>query len=160
MGLFNKKELERITELKEMVEKLEKSNSELTNKLNDANAEISKIKRDNRSYDDLERTEDYIKINRKRLEDLRSEIREKYDYIEMLKAEEENMEKQVENTLVAVESGTFDFHYYYEDSIKYEEKLREIKEEQKEMVKYQLAVEHFVQWHVNGSYKKGEIKSI
>ena len=158
MGLFNKKELERITELKEMVEKLEKSNSELTNKLNDANAEISKIKRDNRSYDDLERTEDYIKINRKRLEDLRSEIREKYDYIEMLKAEEENMEKQVENTLVAVESGTFDFHYYYEDSIKYEEKLREIKEEQKEMVKYQLAVEHFVQWHVNGSYKKGEIQ--
>ena len=35
MGLFNKKELERITELKEMVEKLEKSNSELTNKLNE-----------------------------------------------------------------------------------------------------------------------------
>ena len=156
MGLFNKKELERIAELKEMVEKLEKSNSELNDKLNKANDEILKIKKDNKSYDDLERVEDYIELNRRRLEALRSEIREKYDYIEMLKAEEENMERQVENTLVAVESGTFDFHYYYEDSIKYEEKLKEIKEEQKEMVKYQLAVEHFVQWQVNGSSRKGE----
>ena len=156
MGLFNKKELERIAELKEMVEKLEKSNNELNDKLNKANDEILKIKKDNKSYDDLERVEDYIELNRRRLETLKSEIKEKYEHIEMLKTEEINMEKQVENTIVAIESGTFDFHYYYEDSIKYEEKLKEIKEEQKEMVKYQLAVEHFVQWQVNGSSRKGE----
>ena len=156
MGLFNKKELERITELKEMVAKLEKSNNELTNKLNDANAEISKIKKDNKSYDDLEKTEEYIKRNRRKLEDLRSEIKERYEYIEMLKIEEENMEKQVENTIVAIESGTFDFNYHYEDSQRYEEELKRIKEEQKEMVKWECAIEHSVQWQVNGSSRKGE----
>ena len=155
MGLFNKKELERLAELKEMVEKLEKSNNELTNKLNDANAEISKIKKDNKSYDDLERVEDYIELNRRRLEALKSEIKEKYDYIEMLKAEEENMERQVENTIVAVESGAFDFNYHYEDSQKYEEELKRIKEEQKDYIKYEMATEQ-VAWTVNNSSNKGE----
>lgn len=155
MGLFNKNELERIVELKEMVEKLEKSNSELTNKLNDANAEISKIKKDNKSYDDLEKTEEYIKRNRRKLEDLRSEIKEKYEYIEMLKTEEENMEKQVENTIVAMESGAFDFNYHYEDSQRYEEELKRIKEEQKDYIKYEIATKQ-VAWMVNNSYNKGE----
>lgn len=155
MGLFNKKELERIAELKEMVEKLEKSNNELTDKLNNANAEISKIKRDNRSYDDLEKIERCIKINNEELEKIKNTIKETNEHIEALRTEETNMEKQVENTLVAVESGNFDFHYHYEDSIKYEEKLKEIKEEQKEMVKWELAIKQ-VRWEVNGSINKGE----
>ena len=74
----------------------------------------------------------------------------------MLKIEEENMEKQVENTIVAIESGTFDFNYHYEDSQRYEEELKRIKEEQKEMVKWECAIEHSVQWQVNGSSRKGE----
>lgn len=154
MGLFNKKELERITELKEMVEKLKKSNSELINKLNDANAEISKIKKDNKSYDNLDSVEKCIKINNKKLKDLKNTIREKNEYIYALEVETEKIEKQMENTIVAVESGTFDFHYHYEDSIKYEEKLKEIKEEQKEMVKWELATKQ-VDWLVNNSINKG-----
>ena len=64
MGLFNKKELERITELKEMVAKLEKSNNELTNKLNDANAEISKIKK---KIQELEEEKETILNKNKRI---------------------------------------------------------------------------------------------
>lgn len=158
MGLFNKKELERIAELKEMVEKLEESNNELTNKLNDANAEILKIKKDNRSYDDLDRVEKCIKINNKKLKDLKNTIREKNEYIYALEVETEKIEKQMENTIVAVESGTYNFNYHYEDSAKYEEELKRIKEEQKEMVKWELATVHFVQWYIGESYKKGEIQ--
>lgn len=149
MGLFNEKELERIAELEEMIAVLEECNSEME-------SELTVLRECKKNYNNLEEVEMYIEIKNEELSKLRKDIIEEQKYLRELKAEESRIEEKIDDSMNLMEYGLFDFHYRYEDSQEYEEKLKEIKEEQRDMVRCELAVEHFVNWHINGSYKKGE----
>ena len=176
MGLFNKKELEEIARLKKEIKKMQEENKRLENKISNSDYVYNSLKSSydflNNLYGNLTDIKSKIRdaetelMNKKdKIRNLDSSIKEKKDVINCLNTEmkdtEEGYKKLLEdseNIMYVVDSGTYDFHYHYEDSKKYEERLKEIKEEQREMVKYQLAVEHFTKWHINGSYKKGEIQ--
>ena len=168
MGLFNKKELEEIARLRKEIEELSSMNNKFVSKVNELEKENKKLFQYKYMYiknKDLEDVENKIYKAKDKMEDLDKAIKDKRDVLNCLNEELENEEKKYkeflndsENIMSVIDSGTYDFHYHYEDSERYEERLKEIKEEQKEMVKDQLAVEHFTQWHVNGSYKKGEIQ--
>ena len=168
MGLFNKKELEEIARLRKEIEELSSMNNKFVSKVNELEKENKKLFQYKYMYiknKDLEDVENKIYKAKDKMEDLDKAIKDKRDVLNCLNEELENEEKKYkeflndsENIMSVIDSGTYDFHYHYEDSERYEERLKEIKEEQKEMVKYQLAVEHFTKWHINGSYKKGEIQ--
>ena len=168
MGLFNKKELEEIARLRREIEELSNMNNKFVSKVNELEKENKNLFKYKYMYiknKDLEDVENKIYKAKDKMEDLDKAIKDKRDILNCLNEELENEEKKYkeflsdsENIMSVIDSGTYDFHYHYEDSERYEERLKEIKEEQKEMVKYQLAVEHFTKWHINGSYKKGEIQ--
>ena len=168
MGLFNKKELEEIARLRKEIEELSSMNNKFVSKVNELEKENKKLFQYKYMYiknKDLEDVENKIYKAKDKMEDLDKAIKDKRDVLNCLNEELENEEKKYkeflsdsENIMSVIDSGTYDFHYHYEDSERYEERLKEIKEEQKEMVKFQLAVEHFTKWHINGSYKKGEIQ--
>lgn len=168
MGLFNKKELEEIAKLRKEIERLSSMNNNFVSKVNELEKENKKLFQYKYMYiknKDLEDVENKIYKAKDKMEDLDKAIKDKRDILNCLNEELENEEKKYkeflsdsENIMSVIDSGTYDFHYHYEDSERYEERLKEIKEEQKEMVKDRLAVEHFTKWHINGSYKKGEIQ--
>ena len=130
MGLFNRRELERIAELEKMVRELEKELKLVHLGIDE------KIKCKKNEMRELENE------HKHRMQQLKDEYKKQLDFNE--------------NAIVAIESGLYECHYCYEDSTKYEKKLDEIKEKQRDMVKWGDAVKHFVDWHINGSYKKGE----
>lgn len=168
MGLFNKKELEEIARLRREIEEISNENNRLKNKvieLNNYNLELSSYKYKYIKNKDLDDVISKIEKGKEKIERMNKAIKDKRDVLDSINTEMKNTEEgykklleDSENIMYVVESGTYNFHYHYEDSERYEERLKEIKEEQKEMVKYQLAVEHFTKWHINGSYKKGEIQ--
>lgn len=168
MGLFNKKELEEIARLRRELEEISNENNRLKNKvieLNNYNLELSSYKYKYIKNKDLDDVISKIEKGKEKIERMNKAIKDKRDVLDSINTEmkdtEEGYKKLLEdseNIMYVVESGTYNFHYHYEDSERYEERLKEIKEEQKEMVKFQLAVEHFTKWHINGSYKKGEIQ--
>ena len=168
MGLFNKKELEEIARLRKEIEEISNENNRLKNKvveLNNYNLELSSYKYKYIKNKDLDDVISKIEKGKEKIERMNKAIKDKRDVLDSINTEMKNTEEgykklleDSENIMYVVESGTYNFHYHYEDSERYEERLKEIKEEQKEMVKYQLAVEHFTKWHINGSYKKGEIQ--
>lgn len=162
MGLFNRRELERIAELEKMVNDL-KGELEIHQGMN---KEIGYKKHElNQLTEDIEYKRALLSSRESRLENLSKEVEEKANLLnsinnEIKESEERYQEhlKESENIVVVVESGTYEYRYHYEDSSKYEEKLKDIKEKQKYMVQYGNAVEHFVNWCISGSYKKGEIQ--
>ena len=168
MGLFNKKELEEIARLRREIEEISNENNRLKNKvieLNNYNLVLSSYKYKYIKNKDLDDVISKIEKGKEKIERMNKAIKDKRDVLDSINTEMKNTEEgykklleDSENIMYVVESGTYNFHYHYEDSERYEERLKEIKEEQKEMVKYQLAVEHFTKWHINGSYKKGEIQ--
>lgn len=163
MGLFNKKELERIAELEKMVKDLKGELNEIHQGMN---KEIGYKKHElNQLTEDIGYKRAILSSRESRLENLSKEIEEKAILLnsinnEIKESEERYQEhlKESENIVVVIESGTYEYRYHYEDSSKYEEKLKDIKEKQKYMVQYGNAVEHFVNWCISGSYKKGEIQ--
>ena len=168
MGLFNKKELEEIARLRREIEEISNENNRLKNKvieLNNYNLELSSYKYKYIKNKDLDDVISKIEKGKEKIERMNKAIKDKRDVLDSINTEMKNTEEgykklleDSENIMYIVESGTYNFHYHYEDSERYEERLKEIKEEQKEMVKCELAVEHFTKWHINGSYKKGEIQ--
>lgn len=168
MGLFNKKELEEIARLRREIEEMSNENNRLKNKvieLNNYNLELSSYKYKYIKNKDLDDVISKIEKGKEKIERMNKAIKDKRDVLDSINTEMKNTEEgykklleDSENIMYVVESGTYNFHYHYEDSERYEERLKEIKEEQKEMVKCELAVEHFTKWHINGSYKKGEIQ--
>ena len=168
MGLFNKKELEEIARLRKEIEEISNENNRLKNKvveLNNYNLELSSYKYKYIKNKDLDDVISKIEKGKEKIERMNKAIKDKRDVLDSINTEMKNTEEgykklleDSKNIMYVVESGTYNFHYHYEDSERYEERLKEIKEEQKEMVKYELAVEHFTKWHINGSYKKGEIQ--
>ena len=168
MGLFNKKELEEIARLRREIEEISNENNRLKNKvieLNNYNLELSSYKYKYIKNKDLDDVISKIEKGKEKIERMNKAIKDKRDVLDSINTEMKNTEEgykklleDSENIMYVVESGTYNFHYHYEDSERYEERLKEIKEEQKEMVKCELAVEHFTKWHINGSYKKGEIQ--
>lgn len=168
MGLFNKKELEEIARLRKEIEEISNENNRLKNKvieLNNYNLELSSYKYKYIKNKDLDDVISKIEKGKEKIERMNKAIKDKRDVLDSINTEMKNTEEgykklleDSKNIMYVVESGTYNFHYHYEDSERYEERLKEIKEEQKEMVKCELAVEHFTKWHINGSYKKGEIQ--
>lgn len=201
MGLFNKKELERIVELEKQVKELEKKNLELDTELVYAKKTVEEIR--NGVH---EETNKQIKENEKILKQLENEIINKRkdalfysDWakdekdrlhattiklnivneekegvlkdVNELKNQLDNLVKEEENAMKLIDMNAFEFTYHYEDSAKYEEQLKELKEKQKFMMSYDTdafiqlipskydgvggVVNHFdVEWMWKCDYKK------
>lgn len=164
MGLFNRRELERIAELEKMVKDLKGELNEIHQGLNkEIREKENKIQR--LASDIHHKQTISLPYCENRLENLSKEVEEKTNLLnsinnEIKESEEKYQEylKESENIVAVIESGTYEYHYHYEDSSKYEEKLKDVKEKQRYMVQYGNAIEHFVNWHINGSYKKGEMQ--
>ena len=184
MGLFNKKELERIKELEEIVKRLEMKNLELgteleyskktindiykdiDEELNDKKNELEKL--NNKTFEAHEREMKYygeISIKKEIIQNLEDMIKEKEFLKQSLENEVKGLEKTYDDLLsngkkieMIAETGTYSFHYHYEDSQKFQKELEEIKDEQKRLVSWEMAVEHTTNWTINGSSRQGEIQ--
>ena len=177
MGLFNKKELERIAELEQIVKGLEKELQEskkiVEDIYNDADENLSKKRREiillnNEVIEAKKRTEKYLKETREKKENVKQlemVLNEKITKKEYLENEIESLEKTYDNMveenkgiMMVAETGTYNFHYHYEDSQRFEKELEDVKYEQKRLVKWEMAVKHTTNWTVNGSSRQGEIQ--
>ena len=170
MGLFNKKELERIAELEKIVKDLEEKNSQLNNTIKQINNETyeelnkrkEEVKNLKKEIKCLENDRRRLWCNKEHLDSLENKINKKIEERDILNNEIEDIKNKYEdylksqgNMALVMESGVYEFHYHYEDSSSYEKKLKEIKEEQKDMVKWEWATKT-VSWMINDSYNKGE----
>ena len=166
MGLFNKKELERIAELEKQVKELEMKNLELDTELVYAKKTVeeirngvheetnTKIKENERTLKQLENEiinkrkdatfySDWVKDEVDRLHTATTNLdvvnKEKESVLKdvnELKNQLDNLVKEEENIMKLSDMGAYNFSYHYEDSTKYEEQLKELKEKQKFMMSY------------------------
>ena len=106
MGLFNKKELERIAKLEKIVKKLENSNNELMNKnellkneLDYSNVELEKYKKENEinnnTIEDLEMKKYELELDLKEANKCVNNLKEKEDY-------EKELDKKISENLTKI----------------------------------------------------------
>lgn len=125
MGLFNKKELERIEELERLVSELQGKNKEYEKALGDLErVQILVNDRENK----LSKIEDEINEGKNKIQEIQEQLNE-----------EENIKFLVDTHVCANP-------YTYEDSKEYRDELEKIKKEQKEWLKSGKAYEEHGTW--------------
>lgn len=180
MGLFNKKELERIAELEKQVKELEMKNMELDTELiyakktveeikNGVHEETNNIIEENKrkiekdmelimnlnqsinekelkiesiTNDILETTKTLFSVNqninreKNMIKTLQHKKKELNNGISELEEQLDKLVKTEEDTMKLIDMNGFKFNYHYEESVKYEEQLKQLKEKQKFMMSY------------------------
>lgn len=152
MGLFNKKELERIAELEKMVKDLKGELNEIHQGMNKEigykKHELNQLTRDigfkrailSSCESRLEEVENEIHCNlknsKKELEELENEKNDLNKEITVLEKQLYKLIEDEENAMKLIDMNAFEFNYHYENSEKYEEQLKIIKDKQKEMMSY------------------------
>lgn len=140
MGLFNKKELERIAEL-------ENENKRLKNSLNVLGGndyfEIQKIIKQEEEKRELIQSENkLLELETEKLNSTLLDLKKKIDEI--------NVDVEM------MEFGLYKPKYDCANSQEYENKLKIIRDKQKEMIKNKTALNYSTNWTLDGSKSKGQ----
>lgn len=150
MGLFNKKELKRIEELENEISQL----NEVIQKTGALEyLEVQKLIRE--SKENASKTE--IELQNK-LDDLSKKIdiqQDKYDqkHTEYLQMKEQLFD--ITDEVNMQEFGLYKPKYDCMNSEEYSEKIKEIRNKQKSMIKNKTALDYFDNWQLEGSLSKG-----
>lgn len=163
MGLFNKKELERIIILENKIDTLTKENEELKNKIQSKSELECDIRHLERSKEiseiSLKSIKNTVEKKQAELNEVKDEIFKKRNELTVIERDIKKAEKEineVEKGNVMYQVGAYNFSYHYEDSESYEKELKNIKEEQREMIKDEIAIDHYTTWTIDNSTTKGE----
>lgn len=153
MGLFNKKELQRIEELeRELKEKdyqLDQANKIVDKTKGKTILEIEKmIDLKNKEKDDISSVIQKLISNKNELEN-------KIDQLNQSIESKEKEIKQLDDDVALLEFGFYEPKYNCMNSKEYAEKIKEVRSKQKEMVKAKQALHYFDSWTLDGSLSKG-----
>ena len=136
--------------------------SEISNKANIL-IEVDSLKQERGSLhisiekikDELKKSEVTINQNKKVVENAKKLVEERDKITTELKQKREDL-IILDDELLLQSFGFFDPKFNLESSAKYKLKLEEIRSKQKEMVKSNVATDHFDGWTLDGSKQKGQ----
>lgn len=153
MGLFNKKELQRIEELeRELKEKdyqLDQANKIVDETKGKTILEIEKmIDLKNKEKDDISSVIQELISNKNELENRIDQLNQSID-------SKEKEIKQLDDDVALLEFGFYEPKYNCMNSKEYAEKIKEVRSKQKEMVKTKQALHYIEDWTLDGSLSKG-----
>ncbi len=153
MGLFNKKELQRIEELeRELKEKdyqLDQANKIVDETKGKTILEIEKmIDTKSKEKDDISSAIQKLIRNKNELEDKINQLNQSID-------SKEKEIKQLDDDVALLEFGFYEPKYNCMNSKEYAEKIKEVRSKQKEMVKTKQALHYIEDWTLDGSLSKG-----
>ncbi len=153
MGLFNKKELQRIDELeRELKEKdyqLDQANKIVEETKGKTILEIDMM------IDSKNKEKDGIASVIQELISNKNELENKiYQLNQSIESKEKEI-KQLDDDVALLEFGFYEPKYNCMNSKEYAEKIKEVRSKQKEMVKAKQALHYFDSWTLDGSLSKG-----
>lgn len=161
MGLFNKKELEEIDLLKKELEELKKTQEELG--VSDAIQAKIKIEEMQKEY--ISNFDKDEKTHKEKLKDLENKTIIKESELKELNIEEieinNKIEEQkknlydIEETLLNESFGIYNPKHNCMNSEEYADKIKNIRDKQKSMIKSKTALRYFNGWTLDGSKSKG-----
>ncbi|SEJ17835.1 DUF4041 domain-containing protein [Sharpea azabuensis] len=153
MGLFNKKELQRIDELeRELKEKnyqLDQANKIVEETKGKTILEIDMM------IDSKNKEKDGIASVIQELISNKNELENKIDQLNQSIESKEKEIKQLDDDVALLEFGFYEPKYNCLNSKEYAEKIKEVRSKQKEMVKAKQALHYFDSWTLDGSLSKG-----
>ena len=153
MGLFNKKELQRIDELeRELKEKdyqLDQANKIVEETKGKTILEIDMM------IDSKNKEKDGIASVIQELISNKNELENKIDQLNQSIESKEKEIKQLDDDVALLEFGFYEPKYNCMNSKEYAEKIKEVRSKQKEMVKAKQALHYFDSWTLDGSLSKG-----
>lgn len=153
MGLFNKKELQRIDELeRELKEKdyqLDQANKIVEETKGKTILEIDMM------IDSKNKEKDGITSVIQELISNKSELENKIDQLNQSIESKEKEIKQLDDDVALLEFGFYEPKYNCMNSKEYAEKIKEVRSKQKEMIKAKQALHYFDSWTLDGSLSKG-----
>lgn len=130
------------------------------NNLNESLKVNQKLNSTLEKYNDIIHVENEVYIKQKELEKLQEKannLNEKYKQARNTYSELENEINLYKNNLEYIELGIYEPIFDYSTSEKYKDRLLQIVEEQKQMIKEGTACICKTNWHVGNSKKQGEI---
>lgn len=153
MGLFNKKELQRI-------EELERELKEKNYQLDQANKIVEETKGKtileiDMMIDSKNKEKDGIASVIQELISNKNELENKIDQLNQSIESKEKEIKQLDDDVALLEFGFYEPKYNCMNSKEYAEKIKEVRSKQKEMVKAKQALHYFDSWTLDGSLSKG-----
>lgn len=153
MGLFNKKELQRI-------EELERELKEKNYQLDQANKIVEETKGKtileiNMMIDSKNKEKDDIASVIQELISNKNELENKIDQLNQSIESKEKEIKQLDDDVALLEFGFYEPKYNCMNSKEYAEKIKEVRSKQKEMVKTKQALHYIEDWTLDGSLSKG-----
>lgn len=140
-----------------------KLNAEIKNKngeLSRKNEENDKLNSDLDKYSGIVSIEKEIELKNKEFVEIQANAKElngKFINAKLIFTELERDIKIYKNDLEFIEVGIYEPIFDLETSDKYKEKISEVVNKQKELIKSGNACVCDTSWHIDGSYKKGEI---
>ncbi len=153
MGLFNKKELQRIDELeRELKEKdyqLDQANKIVEETKGKTILEIDMM------IDSKNKEKDGIASVIQELISNKNELENKIDQLNQSIESKEKEIKQLDDDVALLEFGFYEPKYNCMNSKEYAEKIKEVRSKQKEMIKTKQALHYFDSWTLDGSLSKG-----
>lgn len=153
MGLFNKKELQRIDELeRELKEKdyqLDQANKIVEETKGKTILEIDMM------IDSKNKEKDGIASVIQELISNKNELENKIDQLNQSIESKEKEIKQLDDDVALLEFGFYEPKYNCMNSKEYAEKIKEVRSKQKEMIKAKQALHYFDSWTLDGSLSKG-----
>jgi len=153
MGLFNKKELQRIDELeRELKEKdyqLDQANKIVEETKGKTILEIDMM------IDSKNKEKDGITSVIQELISNKSELENKIDQLNQSIESKKKEIKQLDDDVALLEFGFYEPKYNCMNSKEYAEKIKEVRSKQKEMIKAKQALHYFDSWTLDGSLSKG-----
>lgn len=162
MGLFNKKELNRIQELEEELKYLKQEQQEIG--ISDCIQAKEKIKQMQQDHE--KKTKDIEQNHQKEIESLtqsisslNAEINQANKKLSKLKNEIELKKREVcdvDETLLNESFGIYTPKYTCMNSNEYAEKIKENREKQKKKIKEKTALNYYDNWTLDGSKAKGQ----
>ena len=152
MGLFNKKELQRIDELeRELKEKnyqLDQANKIVEETKGKTILEIDMM------IDSKNKEKNGIASAIQELISNKNELENKIDQLNQSIESKEKEIKQLDDDVALLEFGFYEPKYNCMNSKEYAEKIKEVRSKQKEMVKAKQALHYFDSWTLDGSLSK------
>lgn len=157
--------------LKEQKELFEKQQKQYQDEINDLNNEIKSLKEEliinnNNTTNQLEEKNNIIKrmesnngtleMLENKINTLENEVITKEQYLNEVKIQIESMENKVKEIEFLEEIGMNECPYEYENSEIFQEKLNEVKEQQKEMISENKALIFGTTWTIGKSEAKGK----
>lgn len=161
MGLFNKKENEKITQLEKELQKTKQTLSQMQKDLSVANMTLLKLK-----GKDIEEIDEMIKAKAKECDALDHEIEDKKSAVNVISAQIDKLNAirsdklkeiaEINGDIEMTEFGIYKPRYKCMDSGEYAQKIKACRAKQKDLIKNKKALDFSDDWTLNGSLNEGK----